>query len=243
VDGRRARIILGALVAPAEVQENPLALDLLWRACFRWKLWLWQITGGTKYGTVENIVAIETQGIRAFVPLSEVGHRPGLFRDTDFTYDSAADVYHCPGEVTLIFLSQCERTQRRIYQAPVTACRGCELREQCTTSARGRRISRSFNEAYLERIRGYHPTERYAKALRKRRVWVEPLFAEAKQGHGLECFRLRGLIKVNGEALLIAVGQNLKRLLRWSGWGRRPWPGGTAELVVSAPRFVRGMSQ
>ena len=156
VDGGCARIILGALVAPAEVQENTPALDLFRRASFRWQLWPRQLTGDTKYGTVENIVAIETQAIHASVPLSEVGHRPGLFRDTDFTYDSAADVYHCPGEVTLTFLSQCERTQRRIYQAPVTACRGCELREQCTTSARGRRISRSFNEAYLERVRGYH---------------------------------------------------------------------------------------
>jgi hypothetical protein len=29
--------------------------------------------------------------------------------------------------------------------------------------------------------------------------------------------RLRGLPKVNGEALLIAAGQNLKRLLSWRG--------------------------
>ena len=35
VDGGRARIILTALVAPAEVQENQPALDLLWRARFR----------------------------------------------------------------------------------------------------------------------------------------------------------------------------------------------------------------
>jgi hypothetical protein len=38
VDGGRARIILTALVTPAEVQENQPALDLLWRARFRWKL-------------------------------------------------------------------------------------------------------------------------------------------------------------------------------------------------------------
>jgi hypothetical protein len=30
-----------------------------------------------------------------------------------------------------------------------------------------------------ERVRGYHETEPYAKAMRKRKVWVEPLFAEA----------------------------------------------------------------
>ncbi len=64
---------------------------------------------------------------------------------------------------------------------------------------------------------------------------LEPLFAEAKAWHGLRRFRLRGAEKVNGEALLIAVGQNLKRLLSRWGWGRRPWPNGAAGLVVPAP--------
>ena len=63
----------------------------------------------------------------------------------------------------------------------------------------------------------------------KRKVWVEPLFGEAKDWHGLGPFRLRGLWKVNIEALLIATGQNLKRLLRKRGWGHRPWPNGAPE--------------
>jgi hypothetical protein len=79
VDGGKARIILAALVAPAEVQENQPALDLLWWTRFRWKLRPCRITGDTKYGTVENIVAIEDQHIRAYVPLSDAGRRPGLF--------------------------------------------------------------------------------------------------------------------------------------------------------------------
>ena len=62
--------------------------------------------------------------------------------------------------------------------------------------------------------------------MRKRQVWVEPLFGEAKDWHGLRRFRLRGLAKVNCEGLLVAAGQNLKRLLQKGGWGRRPWPTG-----------------
>lgn len=233
VDGGRARIILATLVAPAEVQENQPALDLLWRTCFRWKLQPRHVTGDTKYATAENIAALERQGIHAYVPLSAAGHRPGLLRDTDFTYDPVEDVYRCPGEATLTFISQCERTRRRLYQAPPTVCRSCALRDQCTTSARGRRIGRSLDEAYLERVRAYQDTEPYAKALRKRQVWVESLFAEAKDWHGLRRFRLRGLEKVNSEALLIATGQNLKRLLSRGGWGRRPWPGGATRLTLS----------
>ncbi len=55
-------------------------------------------------------------------------------------------------------------------------------------------------------MRKYHTTTAYKKALRKRQVWVEPLFAEAKAWPGLKRFRLRLLEKVNTEALLIATG-------------------------------------
>jgi transposase len=234
VDGGKARIILTALVTPAEVQENQPARDLLWRARFRWKLRPRQVTGDTKYGTVENIAAIEHQGIRAYFPLSEAGQRAGRFGEQAFVYDEAADAYRCPGGQTLRFLSHCRNSQRRIYVAPAGACRACELRPQCTTAQRGRRIGRHIFEAYVDRARGYYTTEPYAKAMRKRQVWVEPLFAEAKEWHGLRRFRLRGLEKVNGEALVIAAGQNLKRLLSRHGWGRRPFPSEAAGAVLSA---------
>ena len=83
-------------------------------------------------------------------------------------------------------------------------------------------------------MRSYHDTAAYTKAMRKRHVWVEPLFAEAKEWHGVRRFRLRGLEKVNGEAMLIAAGQNLKRVLGWWGWGRRPFPSGSAGVVLPA---------
>jgi hypothetical protein len=236
VDGGRARIILTALVTPAEVQENQPALDLLWRARFRWKLQPRQVTGDTKYGTRENIVAIERERIRAYFPLSEVGQRAGMFWEQDFVYDAAADTYRCPGDQTLRFLSHCRTTHRRVYAAPAGVCRTCALRAQCTTAQRGRRIGRHRDEEYLDRVRGYHATELYAKTMRKRQVWVEPLFAEAKDWHGLRRFRLRGLEQVNGEALLVGAGQNLKRLLSWRGWGRRPFPNGAAGIVLPAFR-------
>ena len=39
VDGGRHRIILAALVTPADVMENQAMRDLLWRICFRRKIW------------------------------------------------------------------------------------------------------------------------------------------------------------------------------------------------------------
>jgi hypothetical protein len=80
VDGGRARRILGVLVAPGEAQENQPALDLLWRARFRWRFHPRQVTGDTKYGTAEIIVALEDQCVHAYVPLSTAGHKHGRSR-------------------------------------------------------------------------------------------------------------------------------------------------------------------
>jgi Transposase DDE domain len=79
-------------------------------------------------------------------------------------------------------------------------------------------------------------TEAYRKAMRKRKVWVEPLFAEAKAWHRLRRFRLRGLANVNIEGLLIAAGQNLKRFLAATGWGRRHAPCGSLLALAKEPR-------
>jgi hypothetical protein len=54
-------------------------------------------------------------------------------------------------------------------------------------------IFRSVDEEVLDRVRVYHETEAYKKAYRKRTVWVEPLFAEGKDWHGMRRFRLRRL--------------------------------------------------
>ena len=83
----------------------------------------------------------------------------------------------------------------------------------------------------FQRVRDYSDTEPYRKALRKRAVWVEPLFAEAKDWHGSRRFRLRTLEKVNTEALRIAAGQNVKRLLTYGQRGPR-----REAQVVALPR-------
>jgi hypothetical protein len=84
-----------------------------------------------------------------------------------------------------------------VYRAPATTCNACPIKTKCTESAHGRIVHRSFYADYLERVRAYHATEAYQKAMRKRQVWVEPLFAEAKDWHGLRRLRLRGLLNAN----------------------------------------------
>jgi transposase len=233
VDGGKQRMILAALVTPAEVMENQPMLDLLWHARFRWRLHPKQVTGDTKYGTLENIKAIEDAGMRAYIPLFNRENEHGAYYGSSrFVYDAAHDRYICPAGQSL-HLSRMEyKAEKAEYQADAATCNACPLKAQCTPSPYGRQVHRSFHADYLERVKGYYQTEAYQKALRKRKVWVEPLFAEAKDWHGMRRFRLRRLWRVNCEALVTASGQNLKRLLRKRGWGKRPFP---AEAVAMTP--------
>jgi hypothetical protein len=57
VDGGRRRIILAAFVTPADVTDNMPMRDLLWRVCFRRKIWPHHVTGDAKYGTTENVAS------------------------------------------------------------------------------------------------------------------------------------------------------------------------------------------
>jgi len=107
--------------------------------------------------------------------------------------DDQNDTYRCPGNEMRHFISQYDRTRRRIDEAPASACPACALKAPCTTSRRGRRVGRDLDEPYLDRVRGYYATEPFAKAMRKRKVWVEPLFADAKDWHGFRRFRPRGV--------------------------------------------------
>jgi transposase len=235
VDGGKQRIILAALITPADVMENVPLQDLLWRVCFRRKLRPGQVTGDTTYGTVENIVAVEDAGIRAFFPLPDFDRRPPFFGKSAFTYDAAQDAYCCPQGQLLPRRKTKYTEDEVVYRAAAAICNACPVKTQCTSSDHGRIVHRSFYADYLDTVRGYHLTAAYQKAMRKRKVWVEPLFAEAKAWHGLRRLRLRGLQNANIQGLLIAAGQNVKRFLAASGWGRRHAPCGSLVALPQEP--------
>jgi len=218
VDGGKARVILSALVVPADVKDNLPMLDLLWRTCFRWRLRPHHVTGDSIYGSLENIRAMEDAGIRAFVPARDWTHNfPGSFSKKAFRYDEGRNLYICPEGEKLRHIGNSYTERVSKYRADAATCNCCALKAKCTRANSGRLLRRSFDEHYIERVRAYHETVACKKALRKRQVWIEPLFGEAKQWHGMERMRLRTLERANCEVLITASGQNVKRLLKFGG--------------------------
>ena len=164
---------------------------------------------------------MEKASIRAYLLMADFEGRSPYYGSSRFHYDAEQDLYNCPqGEPLRLYThSYTERLSR--YRADRQMCNACPLKPECTPGDSGRVLMRSFDEEILERVRAYRQTGPYEKALRKRKVWVEPMFGEAKEWHGMRRFRLRRLWRVNAEALLIATGQNIKRLLTFSGRGPR----------------------
>jgi len=221
VDGGKARVILNVLVTPADVTENQPMLDLLFRTAFRWRARVRRVTGDSTYGTKEIIAAVEKASIRAYLSMADFESRSPYYGSSRFVYDAEQDLYNClQGEPLRLYThSYTERLSR--YRADPESCNACPLKPECTPGDSGRVLMRSFDEELLERVRAYRGTAPYEKALRKRKVWVEPMFAEAKEWHGMRRFRLRRLWRVNAEAMVIATGQNIKRLLTFRGRGPR----------------------
>src|SRR5215203_7036202 len=166
VDGGKAQVILDVLVTPAEVTENLPMLDLLFRSRFRWRLRPRSVTGDAAYGTVENVAAVEKAGMRAYVVLPKHDERTSLFGRDAFSYDAEKDLYTCPQGETLRRQGYDHRGGYVRYAVRSSACNECPLKSKCTNSPKGRWVSRSLEEEYLERARAYRDTEPYRKALR-----------------------------------------------------------------------------
>ncbi len=222
MDGGKARIIVGVLVTPAEVQDNQAFLDLLDRTRFRFQLPVKRAIADSKFATIDNLYALEQRGIRAYMPIVEYRKNGRFFSQHDFAYDRETDTYRCPQGETLRHSKTDYSKAIDIYEAPERACAQCPLRARCTDGMWARHVTRPFAEDMRERNRELQTTEAYKKAMRKRQVWVEPLFGEAKAWHQLRRFLLRGLANVNMQALLVATGQNLKRYLAAIRRDQRP---------------------
>jgi hypothetical protein len=187
------------------------------------------VTGDATYGTRENIAAIEKAGIRAYTALADQKRRTALFTIDAFVYDAQRDLYTCPAGETLHRRGHDHRGSYVRYAAKASACNACHLKGKCTKSPKGRWVSRSLEEEYLERVRAYRHTEAYRKALRKRAVWVEPLLrggqgmarVEALQAKGARESEHRGPAQSGGAKRQAAPGFREHRPEE-SGSGGRP---------------------
>ena len=107
---------------------------------------------------------------------------------------------------------------RTRYSTAPGACRDCALASSCAaksrpTSPHTRFVLRRKDQDLFDEVRAQMNEPEFGDRASERMWKSEGLFAEAKVNHCLARAKYRGRVKVQIQAYLSAIVQNLKRLL------------------------------
>ena len=168
------------------------------------------------YFSGAEIKACDEAGIKAFVPkpMTSNAKAEGRFSKADFIYIKRDDEYQCPAGERAIHRFNCVEGGLMMRTYWSSACPGCAIRAQCTTSAY-RRIRRWEHEAVLERMQ--RRLDRKPDAMTLRRRTVEHVFGTLKHWMGTTHFLTRRLEHVGTEMSLHVLAYNLKRVMQLLG--------------------------
>jgi transposase len=168
------------------------------------------------YFNGKEILDCDEAGITVTLPkpLTSGSRAKDRFVKQDFRYVAAGDVYLCPaGERLTYRYTNVEKglTLRRYW---TTACRGCALKDQCTTG-KERRITRWEHEHVLEAVQ--QRLDEHPEKMRQRRETVEHPFGTIKSWMGYTHFQMKTLKRVGTEMALHVLAYNLKRVMKIIG--------------------------
>lgn len=134
---------------------------------------------------------------------------------SQFTYDREQDCYRCPQGQVLLPVGRYAGNHRypayTLYGTP--ACGQCAFRDQCTRSARGRRLRRYDADDAKDALRAKMQHTEVQQRYRQRQAMAEPVFSGLRERQGLRRFRRKGTKAVRLEFAVHALAYNLGRAL------------------------------
>ena len=209
-----SRVILDTHVTTGARHDNQPYLDQLQRIRNRYKLTIREATADRGYGSAAIIRTLQQQGIKTYIPLwsGRVGNSKYL--KGELLYEREHDRFRCPEGKYLTPTPSISGNQKRYVSSSVD-CQHCPRRSTCRTEARKqlpykRYVRRSLDQDLFEEVQARMRDPTFRQKMSQRMWKCEGLFAEAKQNHGLARARYRGRRKVQIQAYLIAMAQNLK---------------------------------
>lgn len=180
------------------------------------------------YRSDRNIGEAGEQGASVLVHLFErEGEEAGPYHASRFDYDPQTQECRCPRGELLEFRGWAG--SRRNWKDRRYQClkfRQCPAASECSPGERGRQVHISpYREAVDEQRRRQRQDDAKEK-LRRRKVIVEPVFAQIKHNMGFRRWTMWGLEGVESQWAMLCVTHNLKKLLRL-------WQAGTFQLATS----------
>ncbi len=212
-----SRIILDTEVTTGARQDNQPYLEQIQRVRDRYKLTIDEAITDRGYGSAEIIQSLKEKGIKPFVPLwnRNCGRNSGSAAGLE--YDRENDRIRCAAGKYL-YPNAGDYWNRTRYSTSPGACRDCAVASSCAakrrpTSPHTRFVLRRKDQDLFDEVRAQMNEPEFADRASERMWKSEGLFAEAKVNHCLARAKYRGRSKVQIQAYLSAIVQNLKRLL------------------------------
>lgn len=138
----------------------------------------------------------------------------GKLHKRHFTYHSETDSFTCPVGHSLKLKSQ-KKDGTRTYKGEKTLCAACRYQSICCSSKKGeaRSIETDNYEGLRQSMREKMSHEDSKEIYKKRKVIVEPVFGQIKNG-GFSGFHLRGYEKASGEFSFVCAVHNVKKMVK-----------------------------
>ena len=212
-----SRVILDTLVTTGARHDNQPYLEQLQRVRDRHKVKIREAIADRGYGSAAIIRSLQQEGTEPYIPLwsGRVGNSKYL--TGGLVYEREHDRYRCPeGKYLTANSAVCANHKR--YASSAADCRGCSRLTTCPTEARNnlphqRYVRRNMDQDLFEEVQARMRDPTFRQRASERMWKIEGLFAEAKQNHNLSRAKYRGTSKVQIQAYLSAIVQNLKRLV------------------------------
>ena len=216
IDGD-SRVILDTEVTTGARHDNQPYLKQLQRVCHLYKIKIQEAIADRGYGSAAIIRDLKRQGIKTCIPLwsGRVGTSKHL--ESGLVYEKDGDRFRCPAGKYLT-PSPILKENYKQYLSDSADCEACSLAANCSAKRKRkthhqRLVLRSLDQDLFEEVQTQMRDPTFGEKMSERMWKIEGLFAEAKQNHNLSRAKYRGRPKVQIQAYLSAMAQNLKRLV------------------------------
>ena len=173
------------------------------------------------YHTGQQLERCEQLGVITYVSpkASAVNKSRRVFPMQDFYYSPKYDDYTCPAGQLLTTSGTIHHRKSKKPKSPTVGfkhystkkCKDCPLKQQCTSSPRGRVLRRQLDQASI--TRNNRRVNRKPDYYRLRQQIIEHQFGSLKRQRGFTHTLLKGKEKVLGEVSLAFISYNLGRAM------------------------------
>lgn len=217
VDGGPARIVTACDLTGGAFAEEHLMWSLLSKHEIVTGTRLKGVSADRRYSTADNYRFLQARSILPAIPMRKGGMSPrGGYGRERFTFDEGTDTFTCPAGKSLHPAKSIGHW--KTYRSRKFDCNRCLKKDRCLVGDAERRtlmVSGNLPVYIWAKSRLKTPWAR--ELLRRRRVWPETIFANAKEFHGLSKARHRGRWKTEIQLLMTMSAMNLKKLVKYSG--------------------------